>query len=50
MPQGPIYQIWKGSHLEKLKDGHTMSKMKMAALFGKFQTEAILNFVLLQVD
>ena len=33
--QGPIYQIWMGSHLENSKDGRKIQKMKMAALFGK---------------
>ena len=31
----PTYQIWMGSHLERLKDGLFIPKMKMVALFGR---------------
>ena len=35
LAQGLIHQTWMGSHLEKSKDRHKMSKTKMAALFGR---------------
>ena len=41
--QGPIYQIWMGSHLQKSKDGRKVPKMQMAAFFGKSLLSQLLH-------
>ena len=43
--QGPIYQIWMGSHLQKSKDGRKMPKMQMAAFFVKSLLSQLLQYL-----
>ena len=43
--EGPIYQIWMGSHLQKSKDGRKMPNMQMAAFFGESLLSQLLHYL-----